>query len=111
MKMSADNFTINLNTYWLIKNGLPRQVGHKLEAQFKQPIVDDKFEYINPEKKSDGYTIKNGKKKLNVGTIAVVNRGVKKTIGVKTIDSSSYSLDLNNFKYTNIKYIEVKHGK
>ncbi len=32
-------------------------------------------------------------------------------VGVKTIDSSSYSLDLNNFKYTNIKYIEVKHGK
>ena len=88
MKMSADNFTINLNTYWLINNGLPRQVGHKLEALFKQPIVDDKFEYINPENKSDGYNIKNGKKKLNVGTIAVVNRGAKKTIGVKTIGTT-----------------------
>ena len=29
--------------------------------------------------------MKNGKKKLNVGTIAVVNHDAKKTIGVKTI--------------------------
>ena len=65
-------------TYDKNRDGLPKQVGHKLEVLFKQPIVDDKFEYINPENKSDGYNIKNGKKKLNVGTIAVVNRGVKK---------------------------------
>ena len=75
MKMSADNFTINLNTYWLINNGLPRQVGHKLEALFKQPIVDDKFEYINPENKSDGYNIKNGKKKLDIGKIDIQKGG------------------------------------
>lgn len=53
-------------------------MGHKLVVLFKQPIVDDKLEYIT-DKKSDGYNIKNGRKKLKVGEIAVVNVVVKKS--------------------------------
>ena len=60
------------------REGITKQVGHKLEVMFRQPIVGDKIEYINPNKPSDGYNVKNGKKKLNVGTIAVVKRGRKK---------------------------------
>ena len=64
-------------TYGKNRDGIRKQVGHRLDVHFKQPIVEDKFEYIT-DNKSDGYNIKNGKKKLNIGTIAVVSRGVKK---------------------------------
>ncbi len=64
-------------TFALNRDEVEKQVGHKLEVLFKQPIVDDSIEYIT-DKKSDGYNIKNGKKKLKVGEIAVVSRGRKK---------------------------------
>ena len=59
------------------RDGVEKQIGHKLEVLFKQPIVDDSIEYIT-NKKSDGYNVKNGKKKLKVGEIAVVSPGRKK---------------------------------
>ena len=62
-------------------------MGHKLVVLFKQPIVDDKLEYIT-DKKSNGYNIKNGRKKLKVGEIAVVNVVVKKISSVKTIGTT-----------------------
>ena len=56
------------------RDGVEKQYGHKLIVNFKQPIVDDKFEYIT-DKKSDGYNIINGKKKLDVGKLGILKGG------------------------------------
>ena len=63
-------------TFALNRDEVEKQSGHKLIVSFKQPIVDDAIKYKNPQKKSDGYNVKNGKKKLKVGEIAVVSRGL-----------------------------------
>lgn len=78
---------------------MPRQVGYKLEVLFKQPIVDDKLEYIT-DKKSDGYNIKNGRKKLKVGEIAVVNCGRKKKHqSENNWNNQNYSDTIKTIKY------------
>ena len=41
-----------------------KQVGHMFLIKFKLPIVDDELVYKNPKKKSQGYTLKKGKFKL-----------------------------------------------
>ena len=38
-----------------------KQVGHMMKIKLKLPIVNDKLEYLDPKKKSKGYTIKKGK--------------------------------------------------
>jgi hypothetical protein len=57
------------------RDAIEKQIGHKLIVHFKQPIVDDDIEYNNPDKKSDGYNVVNGKKKLDVGTLAILKGG------------------------------------
>ena len=66
------------------RDGIEKQVGHKLKVRFKQPIVDDSIEYKNPNKHSDGYNVKSGKKIKNVGSLEISKggRGHKKKAGV-----------------------------
>jgi hypothetical protein len=66
------------------RDGVEKQVGHKLKVRFKQPIVDDSIEYKNPNKHSDGYNVKSGKKIKNVGSLEISKggRGHKKKAGV-----------------------------
>jgi hypothetical protein len=56
------------------RDGVEKQYGHKMIVNFKHPIVNDHFEYIT-DKKSDGYNIINGKKKLDVGKLGILKGG------------------------------------
>lgn len=49
----------------------PTQVGHSIEITFKLKIVNDQMVYNNPKKKSAGYVIKEGKKKMRINTFSV----------------------------------------
>ena len=62
------------------RDGVEKQLGHKLVINFKQPIVNDDIEYIT-DKKSDGYNVVKGKKRLDVGEIKILTggRGKKQT--------------------------------
>ena len=55
-----------------------KQVGHMFQIKFKLPIVNDELIYKNPKKKSEGYSIKKGKSKVeDTQTISVGGRGKK----------------------------------
>ena len=57
------------------------QVGHILDINFKLPIVKDSIEWIDDKKKSKGYNVINGKKKLRLTTsMSKGGRGKKKQI-------------------------------
>ena len=58
----------------LNRDKVEKQVGHKLVINFKQPIVNDGIEYIT-DKKSDGYNIVKGKKRLDVGEMKILTGG------------------------------------
>lgn len=60
------------------RDGVEKQYGHKMIVNFKQPIVNDQFEYIT-DKKPDGYNIINGKKKLDVGKLGILKGGCGKS--------------------------------
>ena len=48
------------------------------QIKFKLPIVNDELIYKNPKKKSEGYSIKKGKSKVeDTQTISVGGRGKK----------------------------------
>jgi site-specific DNA recombinase len=61
-------------TFGLNRDEIEKQVGHKLMINFNQPIVDDSIEYLT-DKKSDGYNVVNGKKKLDIGILEVQKGG------------------------------------
>ena len=44
------------------REGKVTQRGHIFNIKFKLPIVNDGIEYKNEKKKSDGYSLKDGKK-------------------------------------------------
>jgi len=53
------------------REGKDTQRGHSFNIKFKLPIVNDSIEYKNEQNKSDGYSIKDGKKE------SVINQGLK----------------------------------
>ena len=57
------------------RDGKRVQVGHKLNVNFRLPIVNDRIEYLNPKNKSKGYNLVKGKKKLNVGSLSILKGG------------------------------------
>ena len=61
-------------TFGKNRDEIEKQVGHKLMINFNQPIVDDGIEYLT-DKKSDGYNVVNGKKKLDVGQLDIQKGG------------------------------------
>ena len=57
------------------RDGKELQTGHRLKIHFNLPIVDDSIEYQDETQKSMGYVVKNGKKVLNAGKIALNSGG------------------------------------
>jgi hypothetical protein len=61
-------------THGYNRDRVKKQIGHRMIVNFKQPIVDDKIEYIT-DIKSDGYNVVNGKKKIKLGSLAIHKGG------------------------------------
>ena len=55
------------------RDGKETQRGHIFNIKFKLPIVNDGIEYKNVKKKSDGYSLKDGKKSLKTDELPVMN--------------------------------------
>jgi DNA invertase Pin-like site-specific DNA recombinase len=53
------------------REGKETQRGHIFNIKFKLPIVYDSIEYKNDKKKSDGYSLKDGKKSIKTGELKV----------------------------------------
>jgi hypothetical protein len=60
------------------RDGVVKQVGHRFNIKFKLPIINDQLNYLDPNKKSKGYTIENGKRSGDIGTLEVLKPGRKK---------------------------------
>ena len=56
------------------REGKDTQRGHIFNIKFKLPIVNDYIEYKNKQNKSDGYSMKNGKKSIKTKEL-IVNNG------------------------------------
>ena len=62
------------------RDGVEKQLGHRLVVKFKQPIVDDHIEYEDKTQNFKGYDVINGRKDLDVGSLEILKggRGKKK---------------------------------
>ena len=61
------------------RDGNPKQVGHKFDVYFKMKVVRDKLKYLDPENKSHGYEVIEGRSKSASGTVNLSKgRGKKK---------------------------------
>ena len=49
------------------------QRGHVFDIKFKLPIVNDSIKYKNYKKKSDGYSLKDGKKSVKKDELVTMN--------------------------------------
>ena len=56
------------------REGKDTQRGHIFNIKFKLPIVKDSIKYKNDKKKSDGYSLKDGKKSIKTKEL-IVNNG------------------------------------
>ena len=58
---------------------------------FKQSIVGDSIKYDDKNNKSKGYTVIKGKKKLDIGYLAILTGGrgntLKKAIGIREVQT------------------------
>lgn len=77
------------------RDGIEKQVGHKLIVNFKKSIVGDSIEYIT-DNKTDGYNVIKGKKKLDVGNLEILKGGrgksSKKSRGIDMVKNSYIQL-------------------
>ena len=75
------------------REGKDTQRGHIFNIKFKLPIVNDGIEYKNENKKSNGYSIVNGKKG-SVVDLDVTNKGRPKknltNLNVHTVSFNSH---------------------
>ena len=62
------------------REGRDTQRGHIFDIKFKLPIVNDGIEYKNDQSKSDGYSLKNGKKSIKTNELEVMNGRPSKKI-------------------------------
>jgi hypothetical protein len=62
-------------TFALNRDEVEKQVGHKLVVNFKKAIVDDSIVYDDEKNKSKGYNLVKGKKKLDIGNLALLKGG------------------------------------
>ena len=60
------------------RDGKETQRGHIFNIKFKLPIVNDGFEYTDDKKKSDGYSLKDGKKSVKTDELLTMNGRPKK---------------------------------
>jgi len=71
------------------------QVGHKFEIIFKLRVVKDKFNWKDPNNKSLGYDISEGRKKLTTDTVNLQKgRGKKKELIQSDLDVTNYNHSL-----------------
>ena len=55
------------------REGKDTQRGHIFNIKFKLPIANDGIEYKNDKKKSDGYSLKDGKKSVKTDELLTMN--------------------------------------
>jgi len=74
------------------REGKDTQRGHIFDIKFKLPIVNDGIEYKNDQNKSDGYSLKNGKKSIKTNELEVMNgRPSKKKLPQKRFHTESFN--------------------
>ena len=62
------------------REGKDTQRGHIFDIKFKLPIVNDGIDYKNDKKKSDGYSLKDGKKSVKTDELLTMNGRPKKKL-------------------------------
>ena len=60
------------------REGKDTQRGHIFNIKFKLPIVKDFIEYKNEQNKSDGYSLKDGKKSIKTKNLEVYRGNISK---------------------------------
>ena len=74
------------------REGKDTQRGHIFNIKFKLPIVNDGIEYKNDKKKSDGYSLKDGKKSVKTDELLTMNgRPSKKKVELKRYNPNSFN--------------------
>ena len=74
------------------RDGKETQRGHIFNIKFKLPIVNDGIEYKNDKKKSDGYSLKDGKKSVKTDELLSMNgRPSKKKVELKRVHTNSFN--------------------
>jgi hypothetical protein len=77
------------------REGKDTQRGHIFNIKFKLPIVNDGIEYKNDKKKSDGYSLKDGKKSTKTNELKVNNGNRYNHVYVE--DDSKKKVDLTGY--------------
>ena len=77
------------------REGKDTQRGHVFDIKFKLPIVNDGIEYKNDKKKSDGYSLKDGKKSTKTNELKVNNGNRYNHVYVE--DDSKKKVDLTGY--------------
>ena len=71
------------------RDGKSYQRGHKFKVKFKLPIVNDSIGYKNTDKKSEGYTVDQGKKSVETQVLEVKKQGrPKKNLNRKKVHTN-----------------------
>ena len=78
------------------REGKETQRGHIFNIKFKLPIVYDSIEYKNDKKKSDGYSLKDGKKSVKTNELLTLNGRPKKKVELKRFHPNSFNGDRLN---------------
>ena len=53
------------------RDGITKQIGHKLKVTFELPIVNDKLVWDSKTEKSSGYSIETGQSTYETNTIPI----------------------------------------
>ena len=77
-----DNIIVS-GTFGLNRDEEEKQIGHKIIVNFKQSIVGDSIKYDDKNNKSKGYTVIKGKKRLDIGHLAILTGGRGNTLKKK----------------------------
>jgi len=97
------------------REGKDTQRGHIFNIKFKLPIVNDGIEYKDDKKKSDGYSLKDGKKSVKTDELLTMNgRPSKKKVELKRYNTNSfnsYGMNLDGPFFTStIQHLEFFYG-
>ncbi len=73
------------------REGKETQRGHIFNIKFKLPIVNDGIEYKDDKKKSDGYSLKDGKKSIKTELPVMNGRPSKKKVDLERYNTNSFN--------------------
>ena len=73
------------------REGKETQRGHIFNIKFKLPIVNDGIEYKNDKKKSDGYSLVDGKTSTKTKELITMNGRPKKKVELKRFHPNSFN--------------------